>query len=97
MVRDLDAVNWPDAALTGNQLVRGLLVEGFNPGDSLFGPDDKLDRILDPAEIIQVVDADASQTKVIEEGSTGQQSGGSGAAGHRQVADHRQHRRGGRA
>ena len=67
MVRDLDAVNWPDAALTGNQLVRGLLVEGFNPGDSLFGPDDKLDRILDPAEIIQVVDADASQTKVIEE------------------------------
>ena len=71
MVRDLDPGNWPDVALTGSQLVRGLLAEGFDPGDSLFGPDDKLDRILAPAEIIQVVDADASQTKVIEEVRSG--------------------------
>ena len=33
----------------------------------MFGPNDWLDTILDPADIIQVMDADASQTKVIEE------------------------------
>ena len=71
MVRDLDPGNWADVELTASQLVRGLLAEGFDPGASLFGPDDKLDRILAPAEIIQVVDADASQTKVIEEVRSG--------------------------
>ena len=37
----------------------------------LLGIDDKLDVILEPADIIQVVDADASQTKVIEEVRSG--------------------------
>ncbi|NPD16486.1 DUF3320 domain-containing protein [Xinfangfangia sp. D13-10-4-6] len=67
MHRDLDPASWPDGELTGNDLLSGLLAEGFDGGTSIFGPEDKLDVLLDPADIIQVVDADASQTKVIEE------------------------------
>ena len=69
MLRDLDPKNWPKGALTENELISGLLVDGFAPDHDtpLFGPEDKLDQLLDPADIIQVVDADASQTKVIEE------------------------------
>ena len=67
MHRDLDPASWPEGGLTGNHLLSGLLAEGFDGGTSMFGPEDKLDALLDPADIIQVVDADASQTKVIEE------------------------------
>ncbi len=67
MHRDLDPSNWPADAFTENPLLGGLLSEGFPEHKPLFGPEDKLDDILDPAEIIQVIDADASQTKVIEE------------------------------
>jgi hypothetical protein len=67
MHRDLDPASWPDGELTGNELLSGLLAKGFDGGTSLFGPEDKLDVLLDPVDIIQVVDADASQTKVIEE------------------------------
>ena len=67
MLRDLDPQNWPEGALTESDLIRGLLVDGFTPADDLFGPEDRLDQLLDPADIIQVVDADASQTRVIEE------------------------------
>lgn len=67
MHRDLDPGIWPDGAFSGNDLLRGLLAEGFEGDAPLFGPDDRLDDLLDPAEIIQVIDADASQTKVIEE------------------------------
>jgi len=67
MHRDLDPSAWPDGGLTESPLLGGLLAEGFDGGTSIFGPDEKLDVLLDPADIIQVVDADASQTKVIEE------------------------------
>lgn len=67
MHRDLDLAVWSDAALSGNPLLRGLLAEGFAADVPMFGPGDRLDAILDPAKIIQVIDADASQTKVIEE------------------------------
>ena len=67
MHRDLDAANWPESAFIENPLLKGLLTEGFEADTPLFGPQDKLDELLDPAEIIQVIDADASQTKVIEE------------------------------
>nr|WP_319483466.1 DUF3320 domain-containing protein [uncultured Cohaesibacter sp.] len=67
MHRDLDPENWPNNELDGDGLVRGLLIDGFEGGEPLFGPDDRLDTLLDPADILQVVDADASQTKVIEE------------------------------
>lgn len=67
MHRDLDPQTWPEGGMAENELVRGLLSEGFAHEPSIFGPEDRLDTILDPAEIIQVIDADASQTKVIEE------------------------------
>lgn len=67
MHRDLDPASWPEGELTENELLSGLLAEGFDGGTPIFGPEDKLDVLLDPADIIQVVDADASQTKVIEE------------------------------
>jgi hypothetical protein len=67
MHRDLDPGTWPEGAFADNDLLRGLLAEGFEGDTPLFGPDDRLDDLLDPAEIIQVIDADASQTKVIEE------------------------------
>jgi hypothetical protein len=67
MHRDLDQANWPDGMLADNDLLAGLLADGFEADTPFFGPEDKLDDHLDPAQIIQVVDADASQTKVIEE------------------------------
>lgn len=67
MHRDLDPGTWPVNAFAESDLLRGLLAEGFEEDAPIFGPGDKLDDILDPAQIIQVIDADASQTKVIEE------------------------------
>lgn len=67
MHRDLDPGTWPVNAFAESDLLRGLLAEGFEEDRPIFGPEDKLDDLLDPAEIIQVIDADASQTKVIEE------------------------------
>ena len=67
MHRDLDPTTWPEDAFTANPLLQGLLKDGFPEDVPLFTPEDKLDEKLDPAEIIQVIDADASQTKVIEE------------------------------
>lgn len=64
---DLDPGTWPVNAFAESDLLRGLLAEGFEEDTPIFGPDDKLDDVLDPAQIIQVIDADASQTKVIEE------------------------------
>jgi hypothetical protein len=67
MHRDLDPATWPAGSLSGNELLCGLLAEGFEADTPLFAADDRLDDNLDPAQIIQVIDADASQTKVIEE------------------------------
>lgn len=71
MLRDLDPENWPSGGLESKPLVDGLLASGFQSDDPLFNKDDRLDEKLSPADIIQVVDADASQTKVIEEVRSG--------------------------
>ncbi|MEI7931645.1 MAG: DUF4011 domain-containing protein, partial [Alphaproteobacteria bacterium] len=67
MLRDLDPANWPDGALGKLDIVRRLLKDGFEQDSPLFAPEDRLDDKLDPGDILHVVDADASQTKVIEE------------------------------
>ncbi len=67
MHHDLDLKTWPDSLLDANGLLAGLVAEGFAADRPFFSPADKLDTLLDPAAIIQVIDADASQTKVIEE------------------------------
>ena len=71
MLRDLDPENWPSGGLESKKLIEGLLASGFQSESPLFHKDDRLDRKLSPVDIIQVVDADASQTKVIEEVRTG--------------------------
>lgn len=67
MHRDLAPENWPEGELDENPLLKQLIADGFESDAEIFGVDDKLDALLDPADIIQIVDADASQTKVIEE------------------------------
>ncbi|HBS33432.1 MAG TPA: DUF3320 domain-containing protein [Parvularcula sp.] len=67
MLRDLDPRNWANGGLATHALVRGLLREGFAGEAPLFEDGENLDTCLQPADIIQVIDADASQTKVIEE------------------------------
>ncbi|MFN5127326.1 MAG: DUF3320 domain-containing protein [Sphingomonadaceae bacterium] len=71
MFRDLDPKNWPDNALEKHALTKGLLYERFEPEEPLFGPDDRLDEKLPPESLFHVVDADASQAKVIEEVRSG--------------------------
>lgn len=67
MLRDLDPQNWDEESLLENKLISGLLAEGFDPDPPLFCEDDNLDAKFTPDQILHVVDADASQTKVIEE------------------------------
>ncbi len=67
MHRDLAPENWPEGELDENPLLTQLIADGFEDDGEIFGPSDKIDELLDPANIIQIVDADASQTKVIEE------------------------------
>ncbi|TXC75601.1 DUF3320 domain-containing protein [Luteibaculum oceani] len=67
MHHDLDPENWPNGEFENNKILDGILRSGFKHDDPLFAPEDKLDEKLSPGDLIQVVDADASQTKVIEE------------------------------
>jgi hypothetical protein len=71
MYRDLALDAWPANALEAHELTRGLLYEGFAHEPPLFGPEDRLDAVLPPEKLFHVVDADASQAKVIEEVRTG--------------------------
>ena len=71
MFLDLALDAWPDGALEAHPLTRGLLYEGFAAEPPLFGPDDRLDERLPPDRLFHVVDADASQARVIEEVRSG--------------------------
>lgn len=71
MYRDLDLDAWPDSNLETHDLVRGLLYEGFGEDMSVFANGECLDSVLPPESIFHVVDADASQAKVIEEARCG--------------------------
>jgi len=67
MLRDLDPTAWGEVGLHSSPLIEGLLRSGFENETPLFDKNAKLDDMLEPADIVQVVDADSSQTKVIEE------------------------------
>ena len=59
MFHDLDPDRWPEGALAAHDLTRGLLYEGFETEEPLFGKEDRLDEKLPAHEIFHVVDADA--------------------------------------
>ena len=71
MMRDLHPDNWDEKSLLANKLVSGLLADGFEPDPPLFGKKENLDEKLSPDDVFHVVDADSSQTKVIEEARSG--------------------------
>ena len=64
---------WKDLTLEGvqngedrNELLERILVGGFEPGPSIFAPDENLDkRFPDPRDLGHILDADTSQTQVI--------------------------------
>ncbi|WP_266183213.1 DUF3320 domain-containing protein [Dyella humicola] len=67
MYRDLDIGGWEGDALAAHGLIKGLLYERFEPEEPLFKLSDRLDDVLPPEKLFHVIDADASQAKVIEE------------------------------
>lgn len=71
MYLDLAIEAWPEGSLATHELTRGLLYEGFEREEPLFDPGDRLDAVLPPERIFHVVDADASQARVIEEVRSG--------------------------
>jgi very-short-patch-repair endonuclease len=66
MFRDLVAESWPGQSILSHPLLDGLLQSGFPAAAPLFPDDAKLDEVIDAASLIQVVDADASQSLVAE-------------------------------
>lgn len=72
MVKDLEPDNWPGGGLLDHPILAGLLLDGFDDNaQGGSGGDDypegaNLDALFSPGELIQVLDADASQTLVIK-------------------------------
>ena len=67
MIRDLEPEAWAEKSILEHPLLRGLLLsEGFREEPSLIPADAPLDELFAPSDLIQVVDADSSQTVVIE-------------------------------
>jgi len=68
MYRDLDPDNWPEhRRLDTHPLVRALLQDGFAYEPPLCEKDDPIDRLIQPLEMIHVLDADSSQAVAVEE------------------------------
>ena len=54
-------------SLDGHRLVTSLLRDGFRSEPPLCGDGDNIDRLLQPRDLVHVMDADSSQTVAIEE------------------------------
>ncbi len=66
MIRDLEPAAWGEKSIVDHPLLLGLLTEGFNEEPSPIPDNAQLDKLFAPADLVQVVDADSSQTIVIE-------------------------------
>lgn len=65
MWKDLGSESLQDGE-GGNNVLERILVGGFEPGSSIFAPDENLDkRFPDPKHLGHILDADTSQTQVI--------------------------------
>lgn len=68
MYRDLEPDTWPEhGKLNKHSLIRGILQEGFRGDPPLCGEDDPIDGLVQPIDMVHVLDADSSQAVVIEE------------------------------
>jgi AAA domain len=73
MWRDLDAAAWPQNGLLGHPLLNILMGEeaGFEDHGPLAAEDEPIDHRIDLSKAVHVVDADSSQSVVIEEALRG--------------------------
>lgn len=74
MWRDLNPENWPDASvLSENDLLKRILLrDDEEPADDpLVGPDERIDEVFKPSELIHITDADSSQAIAIQEAMAG--------------------------
>ena len=68
MYRDLQPDTWPEERqIENHSLVTALLSDGFQNDPPICSDDDNLDEILQPLDMIHVMDADSSQALAIEE------------------------------
>ena len=65
--RDLEQEKWPPGGLAEDSTIESLLVGGFKAVPPLFSDREPLDRRLAPNDLVQVINADAPQTKAIQE------------------------------
>ncbi len=66
MYLDLDSTRWPtDSPFFNNDILKALLIEGFNEKQSEISDDAYIDPYIIPKDNYQVVDADGSQTLAI--------------------------------
>lgn len=72
MYRDLDGDTWPaDRRVDGHPIIVGLLDKGFSAEPPLCGEDDKIDGLIQPLDMVHVMDADSSQALALEEARRG--------------------------
>jgi very-short-patch-repair endonuclease len=73
MWRDLDIAAWPQDGLLGHSILDVLLGEesAFEDHDPLVAEDEPIDHRIDISKAVHVVDADSSQSIVIEEALRG--------------------------
>jgi very-short-patch-repair endonuclease len=68
MYRDLDPTVWPVAGgLTEQPLIRSLLTDGFDPGDSPMADEGAIDEYIPPSDLLHIVDCDSSQTLAVHD------------------------------
>lgn len=73
MWRDLDGESWPEGSILNHKLINVLLDENtqFENEPPIANDEEAIDERIDIAKAIHVVDADSSQTVVIEEARRG--------------------------
>ncbi|WP_102958224.1 DUF3320 domain-containing protein [Mangrovicella endophytica] len=72
MYRDLDPENWPaDGRITDQTTIRSLLSDGFDAGEPLLSEDERIDRHIDPKDMLHIVDSDGSQTLAVHDARRG--------------------------
>jgi len=72
MYKDLDEAAWPEELTPSIQpILRALLYDGFREPGPCVNETDNLDEKIDPDSLIQVVDADSSQTAAFLEVKAG--------------------------